>query len=156
MGMVFNTTHTKNLLHIANSAFDAAHFLGRAADATLMANLQNLGATTTIYPDVWNYLGLGHDGVPRRLEFWLNLLDFGYQAGNSVSFWIGQYILSALNSPNRYSAIEFFAVAGSNQQVAVKAPQDIVDPHHAGKFIMAITIDTDLVDNFPGHPHHGT
>ncbi len=156
MGMVFNTTHTKNLLHFANTAFDYAHFPSRVSDATLRANLQNLGATSTTYNDIWNYLSLGHDGVPRRLEFWFNLLDATYQAGNSVSFWIGQYILSALNNADQYSAIEFFAVPVSGQQIAVEAPQDVIDHYHSGMLILAITIDTDVVDSFPNHPKHGT
>jgi hypothetical protein len=158
MGMVFNTTHTHNLTNAANSAFAGASFTTNAADATLKHNLSHLGPSagqTKLDHDVWQHLHLTDDGVPRRLGFWLNLVDNAPQSGSTVAHWIGQFMLNALNNTAKYTGIEFFPVAGPGGQITVDPAQDLPDHAHPGQFIMAITINTDVVDNFPGHPPHG-
>ncbi len=158
MGMVFNTTHTQNLINAVNGAFAGASFTANAADATLKHNLSSLGPSaghTKLNHDVWQHLHLTDDGVPHRLSFWFNLVDNAPQSGSTVAHWIGQFMVNALNDTAKYTGIEIFAVAGPGLQITVAPAQDHPDPAHPGQFIMAITINTDAVDNFPGHPPHG-
>jgi hypothetical protein len=159
MGMIFNTTHTNNLINYANGAFAGANFTTNAADATLKNNLNNLGSSarqTKLFQDVWQHLRLGDDGVPRRLRFWFNLVDNAPQSGSTVAHWIGQFMRNALIDTTKYTGIEFFAVGGPGGQITVDPAHDLPDHAHPGQFIMAIKINTDVVDNFPGHPPHGT
>lgn len=158
MGMVFNTTHTHNLTQSVNDAFTGTGFTRCSADATLKHNLSNLGTSAgqaKLYHDVWQHLNIADDGVPHRLSFWFHLVDNAPQSGSTVAHWIGQFMLNALNNTAKYTGIEFFPVAGPGGQITVDPAQDLPDHTHPGQFIMAITINTDVVDNFPGHPPHG-
>lgn len=159
MGMVFSTTHTQRLIHTVNGGFSGANFTANAADATLKRNLSNLGPSagqTKLYRHVWQYLQLADDNVPHRLSFWLNLVDNAPQSGSTVAHWIGQFMVNAFNDTAKYTGIEFFPVAGPGLQITVDPAQDHPVPGQPGQCIMAITINTDSVDNFPGHPQHDT
>ncbi len=150
MGMIFNTQQTNTLIGYANGALVAGGFARAANDATLKGYLATIGTTTNLHDHVWNHLGLGNAGVAARLGFWLRLLDTIQQNGHPVSYWIGQWILNALNNTGRYAGVEFFAVPDTNISVSQRDFQDL--NNGGNKYTLVITICTDVVDKYPHHP----
>jgi hypothetical protein len=161
MGMVFNTQNTTNLLSAVNLAFTGANFTYLTTPAHQpagFANLRNLGGPNKIYDNVWHALTINECGVSARLKFWLGLLDSDTfkQTYNGtadyLSGWIGKGIYTALSTKN-YGGIEFFAVPGSLKNISLSLPfGQFSDADNGGKLTLVITIYTDIVDNFQGHP----
>lgn len=151
MGMIFNTHQTNLLLGYANGALVANGFTAATTDAALKNFLSRLGTTTNLNDHVWAHLGLGNAGVPRRLRFWLvNVLQSIQQNGHPIDYWIGQWMVNALNNPARYAGIEFFVVPDANISVS---QLDFLDLNNGGnKYTLIITIHTDVVDKYAGHP----
>jgi hypothetical protein len=156
MGMVFNTQQTMQLIRAANGALVLGGFTSAAADTVLKGNLANVGSTTNLNDHVWNHLHLANAGVPNRLKFWfVKVLGSAPQGGHMVDYWVAQYILSALSNTAKYSGIEFFVVPdGATISVTQNDFADI--NNRGGTYTSVITIHTDAVDKYPGHPAPGT
>jgi hypothetical protein len=155
MGMIFNTQQSIQLLGYANGALVANGFTAATNDATLKTNLAGMGTTKNLNDHFWNHLGLGNAGVPKRLKFWLvNVLPSVQQNGQNLDYWIGHWMLNALNNPGKYAGIEFFVVPDSNLSVT---QQDFPDPNNGpNKYTLIITVHTDVVDKYHGHPAANT
>jgi hypothetical protein len=156
MGMIFNTQKTVQLLGFANGALVANGFIAAANNAALKTDLASVGTTKNLKDHIWTqHLGLGDAGVPKRLRFWLvNVLQSVQQTGHYLDYWIAQWMLNALNNTGRYAGIEFFVVPDANLSVSY---QDFLDVNNgSGKYTLIITIHTDVVDKYNGHPASNT
>lgn len=160
MGMIFNTPATTNLIAAINKAFTGKRFADILRNQPAeFGNLQNLGGPNTFYDNVWRALNIDECGVSVRLKFWLGLLDseeFKQEYNGKkdyLSGWMGKGIYQAISNPNNYAGVEFFAVPGTLKNITLALPiTPFSDSENKGKLTQIITVYTDIVDNFPGHP----
>lgn len=140
MGALFNTPGTQAIIQILSATF-THNFSAAANNSALIADLGNLSIPSWRFANAYGLIatGPGSGSVNLHWRVWLEYFD--KKGGDTVR----SQMATALGQPNRYEAIEFFAVPDPKKFQATATDY----PSSPPMYTLMVSVTTPTYDKLP-------
>lgn len=140
MGALFNTPGTQSIIQILSTTF-THNFSAAVNNSALIADLSNSSISSWHFANAYGLVatGPGSGSVNLHWRVWLKYFD---DHGGDV---VRTKMANALANPNRYEAIEFFAVPDPNNF----SPTATDYPSSPPMYTLMVSVTTPTYDRLP-------